>query len=83
MTDKVLMEIGADVADLAESIFAECGSRDDFGHQTGLVFGGLNRVILTARGFKMDRSYCSPRFKKRWDELNGSDYWRASFHPGS
>ena len=65
---KVLEELGVDVHSVAEQIFDECGAADDFGHQTGLVFGGTNRIVLTSLGWRADRSVCTPGFLEAFDK---------------
>ena len=61
------------VHQVAKDIFEACGAVDDFCHQTGLVFGGTNRIILTVHGWEAIRDYCTPRFLAAFDEyMTGS-----------
>ena len=55
-------QIGIDVYEQAEQIFKSCGSGNDFCHQSGLTFGGTNRLTLTAGGWFADPAYCTARF---------------------
>jgi hypothetical protein len=64
-----LLDLGCRVLDMAEQIFKWCGAENDFCHQTGLVFGGTNRIILTHRGWEMDRSYCTEKFIEAFEGL--------------
>ena len=61
-TENDLIEIGMDVFEHAADIFNTCGASDDFCRQTGLVFGGTNRVILSSQGWYADPLYCTERF---------------------
>jgi len=69
MDHDALDDIGYRIFDMAEQIFKWCGAEDDFCHQTGLVFGGTNRIMLTYRGWEMDRSYCSEKFIEAFEGL--------------
>ena len=64
-----LTEIGADVYEHAQYIFEQCNAGDDFCHQTGLVFGGWNRIKLTARGWIEEESHCSEAFLQAFEKL--------------
>ena len=74
-TSDQLTEIGEIVCMEAETIFTDCGAADDFCIQDigigSVVFGGINRIIWRPKsGFFPDRSYCTDRFLKCWDNLN-------------
>ena len=63
-------EIAISIIEMAEQIFIECGAKSDFCIQhDGLVFGGVNRLILTKYGWRIDRSDCTPRFIEQFDLL--------------
>jgi hypothetical protein len=64
--------IGIDVYEMAQEIFEACNAGNDFCHQTGLVFGGTNRIKLTTRGWVADRSYCTPQFLAAFDKEHGN-----------
>jgi len=70
MTERQLAEIGEAAAYEAATIFARCGAGDDFCHQTGLVFGGTNRIKLTPLGWVADESYCTERFLRQFKALH-------------
>lgn len=72
VTVEGLYDIGSEVFEMAEQIFIWCGAESDFCHQTGLVFGSTNRIILTQRGWQMDRSYCTPKFIENFEALKES-----------
>lgn len=59
--------IGIAVYETAKEIFEDCGAADDFCHQTGLVFGGTNRIKLTARGWQAEESHCTEKFLDAFD----------------
>jgi len=69
LTDEELIELGRSVAEIAADIFADCGSPADFciQHNAGdsIVFGGSNRLTLSARGWKASLIHCSPKFLTR------------------
>lgn len=60
--DHTSEEIGLGVQEIAILIFHECGAESDYCHQTGLVFGSVNRIVLTARGWVAHKSHCTERF---------------------
>lgn len=70
--DKEVWEMAEGVFDAAEIIFGECGAANDFCHQTGVVFGGTNRIVLTTKGWRADRSYCTPEFLEKFDAYMAS-----------
>jgi hypothetical protein len=61
------------IADMAHSIFAECGREDDFCIQyaEGLVFGGWNRITLTSQGWYAHKESCTPEFYAKFQEKFG------------
>ena len=61
--------IGIQVYEQAQEIFAACGAADDFCHQTGLVFGGTNRIKLTKRGWIAESSHCTEKFLDAFDRV--------------
>ncbi len=65
----MLEEIGLRVYGQAQEIFAACDAVDDFCHQTGLVFGGTNRIRLTMTGWVADPAYCTEKFLAKFEEL--------------
>jgi hypothetical protein len=68
-------EIGIEVYEQAQAIFADCKAENDFCHQTGLVFGGTNRIKLTSRGWIAEPEYCTPLFLMNFKRLmRQSDY---------
>lgn len=60
--------MGIQVYEMAKEIFDACGAEDDFCHQTGLVFGGTNRIKLTMRGWVAVESHCTARFLAAFKE---------------
>ena len=73
------IELVWSIADEAERRFRLCGRPDDFCFQSGsglgLVFGGWNRIVWTARhGWQLSRSHCSPDFVLAW-ESNEAKGW--------
>lgn len=70
MTNRYEFEaIGIAVYEKAKEIFEDCGAADDFCHQTGLVFGGTNRIKLTARGWQAEESHCTEKFLDSFDRI--------------
>ena len=61
--------IGIAVYEKAQEIFEACDAGNDFCHQTGLVFGGTNRIKLTKSGWVADSSYCTERFLDAFDRI--------------
>jgi hypothetical protein len=56
-------DIGERVADHARRIFEHCGAAGDFClHNSGLVFGGVNRIKLEPWGWIAERSHCTDAF---------------------
>jgi hypothetical protein len=69
-SDKQIMEVGAAVAEMAYSLFLDLGIKDDFCVQSGIVFGGWNRIIWTPmNGFVLDEPYCTPHVIERWKAM--------------
>lgn len=64
-----LEEMGVAVYEMAQEIFIKCHAKDDFCHQTGLVFGGTNRITLTKRGWEADQGLCTLDFYSRFLNL--------------
>jgi len=62
-------QIGIDVYEQAQGIFYDCKASNDFCHQTELVFGGTNRIKLTAGGWIALTSYCTPQFLAHFNRL--------------
>lgn len=62
-------EIGIEVWETAQEIFEACDAADDFCHQTGLVFGGTNRIKLTTRGWVAEESHCTEEFLTAFDRI--------------
>ncbi len=60
-------EIGIEVYEQAQEIFEACDAGNDFCHQTGLVFGGWNRIKLTPQGWRAFRSDCTEQFLDKFD----------------
>ncbi len=67
LTQDIIDEMGLGVYETAQEIFEDCGAADDFCHQTGLVFGGHNRIKLTARGWVAEESHCTEKFLDAFD----------------
>jgi hypothetical protein len=61
-------EMSLHVQEIALYIFQACGAEDDYCHQTGLVFGGTNRIVLTSWGWRAHKSHCTERFLKEFTE---------------
>lgn len=71
IADVDVLDTADRIHQVAKDIFEACGAVDDFCHQTGLVFGGTNRIILTVHGWVADRDYCTPQFLAAFDEYMG------------
>ena len=63
--------LGQEVEEIALCIFAACGAESDYCIQTGTVFGGTNRLILSTHGWRIDRGYCTPEFIAKFDAMMG------------
>ena len=61
-------DVGFEVFEQAQEIFEACGAGNDFAYQSGLVFGGWNRIILTSQGWRADAAYCRPEFLQAFNE---------------
>jgi hypothetical protein len=72
VTDQHHYELIYAIALEAMSRFAKCNATDDFclQHCKGgtIVFGGCNRVVWTAQGFRLDKSNCTDDFVTTWTE---------------
>jgi hypothetical protein len=64
-----LEDIGGEVYETAEEIFEACDAADDFCHQTGLVFGGTNRIKLTRSGWVAEYSHCTEEFLTKFERI--------------
>lgn len=70
----IATDIAYAVEAMALEIFEDCGAASDYCVQhrgeDRLIFGGTNRLILDKRGWRIDRSACTERFIRRWDEIH-------------
>ena len=81
--DESWKTIGEQVCAVAETIFKDCGAKNDYciqdnSHYGTVVFGSVNRVIWkVATGFKLDEGYCSPEFIKNFPKARNKieDYF--------
>jgi len=62
-------DIGIEVYETAQRIFEACDAGNDFCHQTGLVFGGTNRIRLTTAGWIAEASHCTENFLNKFDSV--------------
>ena len=63
-----LEDIGIEIVEMAQELFNKCGSIDDFCWQSGLTFGGTNRVTLGINGWIASGSHCTERFLQEFDK---------------
>ena len=70
LTQDMIDEMGLGVYETAQEIFEACDAGNDFCHQTGLVFGGTNRIKLTTRGWVAEESHCTEKFLAAFKEHN-------------
>jgi len=61
------------LANMAKEIFTACRAESDYCVQSVsddyIVFGGVNRLMLTHYGWSISNSHCTPRFKTLFKEL--------------
>jgi len=69
LTQDRVDDMGVEVYETAQEIFEACGVPDDFCHQTGLVFGGTNRIKLTRSGWVAEHEYCTEEFLDAFDRV--------------
>lgn len=76
--DERVQHIGLLVVEEAMDRFEACRAASDFCIQSlgqVVVFGSTNRVTWSpTRGWSLDRSYCTDRFKILWDSMYGSQH---------
>ena len=71
-----LIDAAIEVRMIAEDIFKKCGVPDDFavqGPQAPTVFGSVNRIKLTAYGWKAFPDHCTPRFMAAFKKMQGGN----------
>ena len=78
-----LDDLGEEVYAIAATIFENCGAADDFCHQSGLVFGGTNRIKLTIYGWRADESYCTKRFLAEFNRRYETGFGPSVTKPGA
>jgi len=66
-----LEETGEEVVMMARDIFQKCGAPDDFAIQGPTVFGSVNRIKLTAFGWKAMPNHCNPEFLAAFKKIQG------------
>ena len=71
-SDDQLQQLGLRVAEVAYEIFCACDAEADFGMQSpeGAVFGSVNRLRLTKRGWHASEHHCNDEFLKKWREIS-------------
>jgi len=66
-----LIDAGEEVQMIAQDIFEKCGAPDDFAVQGATVFGSINRIKLTAFGWRALPNHCNPEFLAAFKKMQG------------
>ena len=66
-----LIDAAIEVQMIAEDIFKKCGAPDDFAVQGPTVFGSVNRIKLTAYGWRAFPDHCTTRFMAEFKKMQG------------